>query len=143
MPAKGQMVDTVITEAPGAIGLVAPPVETAPPESTYQETHVRAISDSTVTDSIPMPCTPRTTQHPAVAPINVLVVDDDQQAAYVAPTEETLTYRLTRRLMAKMLTRLGHQVTTAKHGKEGLDVITDAYHLNSDCPAVDIVFLDK
>ena len=51
--------------------------------------------------------------------------------------------RLTRRLMAKMLTRLGHQVTTAKHGKEGLDVITDAYHLSEDCPAVDIVFLDK
>ena len=71
------MVDNVITEAPGAIGLAAPLAETASPESAYQE-HVRAISDSTMGDSIPMPCTPRTPQHPAVAPINVLVVDDDQ-----------------------------------------------------------------
>ena len=54
-----------------------------------------------------------------------------------------LTLRLTRRLMAKILTRLGHQVTTAKNGKEGLNVISDAYHLTADCPAVDIVFLDK
>jgi len=54
-----------------------------------------------------------------------------------------LTVRLTRRLMAKILTRLGHQVTTAKNGKEGLDVISDAYHLTADCPAVDVVFLDK
>jgi hypothetical protein len=76
-PAKGQMVDDVITEAPGAIGLAAPLAEHASPDSTHQE-HVRAISDSTMTDSIPMPCTPRTPQHPAVAPINVLVVDDDQ-----------------------------------------------------------------
>jgi CheY-like chemotaxis protein len=51
--------------------------------------------------------------------------------------------RLTRRLMAKILTRLGHHVVTAKHGKEGLDVIDAAYHLKPDCPSVDIVFLDK
>jgi hypothetical protein len=74
------MVDTVVTEDPGSIGL-APPLAmtTSPePEPLRQESHVRAISDSTMTDSIPMPCTPRTPQHPAVAPINVLVVDDDQ-----------------------------------------------------------------
>jgi len=75
--AKGQMVDSVITEAPGAIGLGPPLAESGSPEAAYQE-HVRAISDSTIGDSITMPCTPRTPQHPAVAPINVLIVDDDQ-----------------------------------------------------------------
>jgi hypothetical protein len=75
--AKGQMVDNVITEAPGAIGLAPPLADPASPDPTHQE-HVRTISDSTMADSIPMPCTPRTPQHPAVAPINVLVVDDDQ-----------------------------------------------------------------
>jgi CheY-like chemotaxis protein len=45
--------------------------------------------------------------------------------------------------MAKMLCRLGHHVTTAKNGKEGLEVINAAYRLTPDSPAVDIVFLDK
>lgn len=71
------MVDSVITEAPAAIALGSPLPETASPEPAYQN-HVREISSSTMTESIPTPCTPRTPQHPAIAPVNVLVVDDDQ-----------------------------------------------------------------
>jgi CheY-like chemotaxis protein len=45
--------------------------------------------------------------------------------------------------MSKMLCRLGHHVSTAKHGKEGLDMINAAYRLTPDSPSIDIVFLDK
>jgi hypothetical protein len=82
--AAGQMVDSVITEDPAAI--LAPPIplsQTSPtsPELQHHDARARAISDTTMTDSIPMPSTPRTPrtpQHPATAPANVLVVDDDQ-----------------------------------------------------------------
>jgi hypothetical protein len=57
--------------------------------------------------------------------------------------------------MAKMLSRMGHHVRTAKHGKEGLDMINEAYHnrigstaaapadMDTEKVKVDIVFLDK
>lgn len=45
--------------------------------------------------------------------------------------------------MVRMLQRLGHKVTTAEHGKDGLEKIDAAYHLQSDSPGVDVVFLDK
>jgi hypothetical protein len=79
--ASGQMVDSIITEDPSAIAVspvsLAIPIATSP-EPEFHEAHVRAISDSTMTESIPMPSTPRTPKHPAIAPVNVLVVDDDQ-----------------------------------------------------------------
>jgi hypothetical protein len=75
------MVDPIITEDPAAIAVspvtLSEPIPTSP-ESGFHEAHVRAISDSTMAESIPMPSTPRTPQHPAIAPVNVLVVDDDQ-----------------------------------------------------------------
>lgn len=46
-------------------------------------------------------------------------------------------------MMTRMLQRLGHKVTTAEHGKEGLEKIDAAYHLQSENPEVDVVFLDK
>lgn len=51
--------------------------------------------------------------------------------------------RLTRVMMTRMLERLGHKVITAEHGKDGLEKINAAYRLESDSPAVDVVFLDK
>ena len=49
--------------------------------------------------------------------------------------------RLTRMLMSRMLTRLGHQVTTAENGRVALDLINDSYQGRD--PKFDVVFLDK
>ena len=46
-------------------------------------------------------------------------------------------------LMARMLTRLGHQVTTAENGKLALDMIRDSYGGTEGLPRFDAVFLDK
>ena len=46
-------------------------------------------------------------------------------------------------MMARMLTRLGHQVNTAENGQEALHKISDAFYLQTDAPPVDVVFLDK
>jgi hypothetical protein len=51
--------------------------------------------------------------------------------------------RLTRMLMSRMLTRLGHQVTTAENGKIALDVICDSFDGKETAPKFDVVFLDK
>ena len=51
--------------------------------------------------------------------------------------------RLTRMLMSRMLTRLGHQVTTAENGKIALDMISDSFDGKETVPKFDIVFLDK
>ncbi|ORY21896.1 hypothetical protein BCR39DRAFT_488115 [Naematelia encephala] len=61
-------------------------------------------------------------------PLNALVVDDD---------------RLTRMLMSRMLTRLGHQVTTAENGKVALGMIRDSFLGQPDAPQFEIVFLDN
>ena len=45
--------------------------------------------------------------------------------------------------MSRMLTRLGHQVTTAENGKIALDLINDSYERKEAAPAYDVVFLDK
>jgi len=46
-------------------------------------------------------------------------------------------------LMSRMLTRLGHQVTTAENGKIALDMITDSFEGKETAPKFDVVFLDK
>lgn len=51
--------------------------------------------------------------------------------------------RLTRMLMSRMLTRLGHQVTTAENGKIAFDMISDSFEGQETAPKFDIVFLDK
>ncbi|WVF71708.1 hypothetical protein IAT40_006516 [Kwoniella sp. CBS 6097] len=61
-------------------------------------------------------------------PLCVLVVDDD---------------KLTRMLMSRMLTRLGHQVSTAENGKIALDMITDSFEQKPNAPRFDCVFLDN
>lgn len=57
--------------------------------------------------------------------------------------QELINTRLTRMLMSRMLTRLGHQVTTAENGKIALDLINDSYTRKESAPIFDIVFLDK
>ncbi|WWD17522.1 hypothetical protein CI109_101963 [Kwoniella shandongensis] len=61
-------------------------------------------------------------------PMCTLVVDDD---------------KLTRMLMSRMLTRLGHQVTTAENGKIALGMIRDSFEQAPNSPRFDIVFLDN
>ncbi|OCF42763.1 two-component system sensor protein [Kwoniella heveanensis CBS 569] len=61
-------------------------------------------------------------------PLCLLVVDDD---------------KLTRMLMSRMLTRLGHQVSTAENGKIALDMITDSFEQKPNAPRFDCVFLDN
>ncbi|WVQ82274.1 hypothetical protein IAT38_004402 [Cryptococcus sp. DSM 104549] len=61
-------------------------------------------------------------------PLSTLVVDDD---------------KLTRMLMSRMLTRLGHQVTTAENGKIALDLIRDMFEGREGSTAFDVVFLDN
>lgn len=51
--------------------------------------------------------------------------------------------RLTRMLMSRMLTRLGHQVSTAENGKIALEMIRDSFNDKPGTPKFDIVFLDK
>ena len=45
--------------------------------------------------------------------------------------------------MSRMLTRLGHHVTTAENGKVALDMIRDSYEGKMSSPRFDVVFLDK
>jgi CheY-like chemotaxis protein len=42
-----------------------------------------------------------------------------------------------------MLTRLGHQVTTAENGKIALDMLRDSFDRKPNTPSFDVVFLDK
>jgi CheY-like chemotaxis protein len=46
-------------------------------------------------------------------------------------------------LMSRMLTRLGHQVTTAENGKVALDMIRDSFEQSPGSPRFEVVFLDK
>lgn len=57
-----------------------------------------------------------------------LVVDDDA---------------LTRKLMSRMLRRLGHHVLTAENGKLGLDLIRQSHEGVDGVPRIAIVFLDN
>jgi len=58
-------------------------------------------------------------------PLHCLVVDDDQ---------------LTRSLMSRTLTRLGHNVMTAIDGRAALEVLLRSF---GDGPPIDVVFLDN
>lgn len=51
--------------------------------------------------------------------------------------------RLTRMLMSRMLSRLGHQVTTAENGKVALEMIKDSFARKPNAPRFDVVFLDN
>lgn len=51
--------------------------------------------------------------------------------------------RLTRMLMSRMLTRLGHHVTTAENGKIASEMIKDMFENKEGAIKFDIVFLDK
>lgn len=51
--------------------------------------------------------------------------------------------RLTRMLMSRMLTRLGHYVTTAENGKIAAEMIKDMFENKEGAVKFDIVFLDK
>ena len=46
-------------------------------------------------------------------------------------------------LMSRMLTRLGHQVTTAENGKIALEMIKDSFEGKAGLPKFDVCFLDK
>ncbi|KAK8864179.1 hypothetical protein IAR55_001425 [Kwoniella newhampshirensis] len=73
--------------------------------------------------------TPMTSPPPSPElPLCTLVVDDD---------------KLTRMLMSRMLTRLGHQVTTAENGKIALGMIKDSFEQTPNSPKYDVVFLDN
>jgi CheY-like chemotaxis protein len=61
----------------------------------------------------------------------------------VSDVASKLTCRLTRMLMSRMLTRLGHQVVTAENGKIALEMITDSFERRPGAPQYDVVFLDK
>lgn len=61
----------------------------------------------------------------ANSPLNTLVVDDDP---------------LTRRLMSRMLTRLGHLVQVAEDGQAAMTILERSWR---EGPGIDVVFLDK
>jgi CheY-like chemotaxis protein len=112
-----------------------------------------------------MPLIPKRTVVPKVVdelpPLCAFVVDDDR---YVFPlfsspsflpnipspfsdepvsTWKMLMYSLTRMLMSRMLTRLGHQVTMAENGKIALGMIKDSQEGKPGVPKFDVCFLDK
>lgn len=72
-----------------------------------------------------MPLLSPPVEHPST--INALVVDDDS---------------LTRKLMSRMLTRLGHTVTCAEDGLAALNLLRAAW-LDREEGRYDIVFLGK
>lgn len=45
--------------------------------------------------------------------------------------------------MCRMLTRLGHRVSSAENGKIALRMIKDACEDKANAPHFDVVFLDK
>ncbi|KAL1406734.1 hypothetical protein Q8F55_006138 [Vanrija albida] len=72
---------------------------------------------------------PASTPADGGAPLNVLIVDDDP---------------LTRKLMARMLQRLGHAVVgTAENGGAALSLIKASFEGQPGAPEIDMVFLDK
>jgi hypothetical protein len=77
------MVDNVVTDAPGMMRATdhAPEPPSTPVANRQNDEeqghHVRAISDSTFSDTATLPMTP-ITPRTGVEPINVLIVDDDQ-----------------------------------------------------------------
>ena len=80
--------------------------------------------DTATTTILPRtPITPPISESPllpAKQPLTVLVVDDDQ---------------LTRKLMARMLKRLGCEVTTAEHGAAALEMLLGSMFTPSEAPA--------
>jgi CheY-like chemotaxis protein len=52
-------------------------------------------------------------------------------------------YRTTRLLMCRMLTRLGHRVSTAENGEIALRMIKDCWEDKLNALHFDVVFLDK
>jgi CheY-like chemotaxis protein len=59
------------------------------------------------------------------------------------PLVKMLIDSLTRMLMSRMLTRLGHQVTMAENGKIALQMIKDSQEGKPGVPKFDVCFLDK
>lgn len=94
---------------------------------------VNLNSASTAVSSGPAQATP-TLEHSAAqakAPpdkLDILVVDDDA---------------ITRKLMSKMMTRLGHTVTTAENGAIALELLTARHRRVVAQEQFDIVFLDN
>lgn len=58
---------------------------------------------------------------------------------------QKLTPRLTRMLMSRMLTRLGHTVRTAENGKIAVEMIKDSFEGGEEGtqPVFHVCFLDK
>jgi CheY-like chemotaxis protein len=108
-----------------------------------------------------MPLIPKRTVVPKVVdelpPLCAFVVDDDRYVfllfflpnitspSLMIPfsTWKLLMYSLTRMLMSRMLTRLGHQVTMAENGKIALGMIKDSQEGKPGVPKFDVCFLDK
>jgi CheY-like chemotaxis protein len=109
-----------------------------------------------------MPLIPKRTVVPKVVdelpPLCAFVVDDDRYVFSLHPqsislphsllmtsssTRIGLMYSLTRMLMSRMLTRLGHQVTMAENGKIALGMIEDSQEGKPGVPKFDVCFLDK
>lgn len=104
---------TPLSETPQ--GLALPASAVLPSSSAYYK-H-RRLSHASHTSS----------QHSA-SPLTVLVVDDDP---------------LTRKLMARMLTRMGHDVAMAENGAIALQKIVASWKGEGEGAPVDVVFLDK
>lgn len=101
-----------------------------PPVSTIPETpegHPRVTPDMPLDTPTLSSAPPSSPLVDGQAPMSALVVDDDV---------------LTRKLMARMLRRLGHQVTTAENGRMALDMIIASFEPDSTTH-YDIVFLDN
>jgi CheY-like chemotaxis protein len=109
-----------------------------------------------------MPLIPKRTVVPKVVdelpPLCAFVVDDDRYVFSLHPpsisfphfllvtsssTWKLLMFSLTRMLMSRMLTRLGHQVTMAENGKIALGMIKDSQEGKPGVPKFDVCFLDK
>jgi CheY-like chemotaxis protein len=111
-----------------------------------------------------MPLIPKRTVVPKVVdelpPLCAFVVDDDRYVSLLlhysslfpksipfsdepVSTWKVLMCSLTRMLMSRMLTRLGHQVTMAENGKIALGMIKDSQEGKPGVPKFDVCFLDK
>lgn len=140
-PSESQTTERAILQPcsppiPNASMFSAPPVTPSTPFSTSPASshpvaspRITELVRGTVLPASPQVSTSETTlatpQSVPDPPLSALVVDDDP---------------LTRRLMTRMLTRLGHTVQTASDGQAALDILTHSW---AGGPTIDVVFLDN
>jgi CheY-like chemotaxis protein len=118
---------TFLSEAKLCAQVVKSEIVSAPLRTGASASALAAINTTTMTIPPDMPTSPPISESPSLPakqPLTVLVVDDDQ---------------LTRKLMTRMLNRLGCVVATAEHGEMALEMLLGPMYTPSETPTNSIL----